>query len=106
MTDISTANGLGLHAAFIEEKLPAWIKHSHRKDLVRLRTGAVLGHEPLPDTHLADAPITIEEIQEASKQEYESSYLDTDVCWIASGKRSREKNPSQKTYCHPLTMNY
>lgn len=31
------------------------------------------------DTYLDDSPITIEEIQEASQQEYESSYLDTDV---------------------------
>ena len=31
------------------------------------------------DTYLDDSPLTIEEIREASKQEYESSYLDTDV---------------------------
>ncbi|NNA05804.1 hypothetical protein HBN65_03115 [Pseudomonas lundensis] len=67
MTDISTANGLGPHAAFIEEKLPAWIKHSHRKDLVRLRAGAVLGHEPLPDTHLADAPPWLREALHSSQ---------------------------------------
>ena len=67
MTAISTANGLGPHAAFIEEKLPAWIKHSHRNDLVRLRAAAVSGHERLSDTHWNNAPLWLREALQRSQ---------------------------------------
>ncbi|MFP3516829.1 DUF6543 domain-containing protein [Pseudomonas sp. SIMBA_077] len=56
MTNIPTPERLGPHAEFIEQKLPTWIKHSHPKDLKRLRSGAALGHKPDTAIHLHNVP--------------------------------------------------
>ena len=44
MTGTPVVQVAGPHGAFIKDKMPSWIKHSHPSHIQRLRAGLFAGH--------------------------------------------------------------
>lgn len=53
--------GLGPHAEFIRDKMPAWIKHSLPDDIKRLRAGGCPEHQTQDQATYDNAPLWLRE---------------------------------------------